>query len=58
MEKYKFNWADMEEYDDKELLGRMDAICDYANAVQAPDVEVVLAMLKIEKREGINHECI
>lgn len=51
MKNYKFNWSEMEEYGDAELMARIDAICDYANAVDQPDVEVILGMLKIEKTE-------
>lgn len=51
MAKYKFNWCGMEEYDTDQLLSRMETICDYANSVDIPDVNVILAMLKINRTE-------
>ena len=47
--KFKFDFETMQEYDAPEILGRIETISDYANAVPEPDAEVVLAMLRIEK---------
>lgn len=51
MQKYEFNWKEMQEYDTDQLLSRMDTICDYANSVERPDVNVILSMIKINRTE-------
>lgn len=53
MAKYKFDYNYMKECDEYFILGRIDAICDYVNAVNVvgPSTDVILAMLKIEKIE-------
>lgn len=51
MPKYEFNWKEMQECDSEGLLSRIETICDYANSVDFPDVNVILAMLKINRTE-------